>query len=208
MKFNSLVPEFEVSDMSQSLDFYTRILGFKIEFDRPESKFAYLSFYGSQLMLCEHKPDGEWVTGELVHPFGRGSHLQIHTPSITDMLKILNNYEIPIFKGPYETWYPIKDNMLSGTREFLIQDPDGYLLRFQEDIEDRENIEGFTTSQRILLNSKILEGEADIEVGRVKECNADMLNQITEEVIAEKEQLSIGREFMRKYFKTFKALSK
>lgn len=33
--------------MSQSLDFYTRILGFKIEFDRPESKFAYLSFYGS-----------------------------------------------------------------------------------------------------------------------------------------------------------------
>lgn len=68
--------------------------------------------------------------------------------------------------------------------------------------------EGFTTSQRKLLNSKILEGEADIEAGRVKECSTDTLDQITEEVIAEKEQLSIGREFMRKYFKTFKALSK
>lgn len=56
--------------------------------------------------------------------------------------------------------------------------------------------------------TKILEGEADIEAGRVKESSSDMLDQITEEVIAEREQLSIGREFMRKYFKTFKALSK
>lgn len=68
--------------------------------------------------------------------------------------------------------------------------------------------ESFTTSQRITLDSKILEGESDIEAGRVKECSSDMLDQITEEVIAEKEQLSIGRKFMRKYFKTFKALSK
>lgn len=47
--------------------------------------------------------------------------------------------------------------------------------------------EGSTPSQRRLLDSKILEGEADIEAGRVKEYNSDMLDQITEEVIAEKE---------------------
>lgn len=35
--------------------------------------------------------------------------------------------------------------------------------------------------------TKILEGEADIEAGRVKECSSDMLDQITQEVIAEKE---------------------
>ena len=68
--------------------------------------------------------------------------------------------------------------------------------------------EAFTTSQRIILESKILEGEGDIEAGRVKECSSDTLDQITQEVIAEKKQLSIGRKFMRKYFKTFKALSK
>ena len=34
-----------------------------------------------------------------------------------------------------ENWYR-QDDKLLGNREFLIQDPDGYLLRFFEDIEN------------------------------------------------------------------------
>ena len=152
MEFNSLVPEFEVSDISKSLDFYLNILGFETEFERPESKFAYLSFHGSQIMLCEHDPEGDWVTGELIYPFGRGSHLQIHAPSVMEMLKNLKAKGVEIFKGPYEVWYPVKDNQLSGTREFLVQDPDGYLLRFQEEIGFRENLEGYKVSQRVIID--------------------------------------------------------
>lgn len=151
MEMNSLVPEFEVSDINQSLTFYTNILGFKIEFERPESKFAYLSFHGSQIMICELEPGGDWLTATPEYPFGRGTHLQIMTPSLKSMLKTINAHNVAIFRGPYETWYPVKD-ALEGTREFLIQDPDGYLLRFQEDIGSKENTEKYKTSQRTLLN--------------------------------------------------------
>jgi hypothetical protein len=49
---------------------------------------------------------------------------------------ILNNLEkndYPIFIKPTENWYR-KNNQLLGNKEFLVQDPDGYLLRFIEDL--------------------------------------------------------------------------
>ena len=49
---------------------------------------------------------------------------------ILDNLKD-NNY--PIFVEPKENWYR-QDNQLLGNKEFLVQDPDGYLLRFAEDL--------------------------------------------------------------------------
>ena len=57
MKMNALIPELIVSDLQQSLRFYCHILGFNIEYDRPEDKFAFLSYCGSQLMLEEDYPD-------------------------------------------------------------------------------------------------------------------------------------------------------
>lgn len=48
---NPLIPELIVSDLQRSLDFYCQVLGFKIEYQRPEDKFAFLSYHGSQLML-------------------------------------------------------------------------------------------------------------------------------------------------------------
>ena len=35
-----------------------------------------------------------------------------------------------------ENWYR-QDNKLLGNKEFLIQDPDGYLLRFSEDLGEK-----------------------------------------------------------------------
>lgn len=58
LKMNAPIPELIVSDLQQSLQFYHDILGFKIEYDRPEDKFAFLSYYGSQLMLEEDSPNG------------------------------------------------------------------------------------------------------------------------------------------------------
>src|SRR6266702_7120158 len=50
---NNLVPELSISNLENSLTFYCDILGFKIEFERAEDRFAYLSFHGSELMLEE-----------------------------------------------------------------------------------------------------------------------------------------------------------
>jgi len=38
MKFNKLIPELSVSGLEKSIRFYTKILGFKMEYKREESK--------------------------------------------------------------------------------------------------------------------------------------------------------------------------
>ncbi len=131
MKFNKLIPELSVSNFEKSLKFYIEIIGFKIEYKRDESKFAMISFQGSQIMIEE--VNNNWSTGKLKYPFGRGINLQIEVDkmqSILDNLKI-NNY--PIFVEPKVNWYR-QDNQLLGNKEFLVKDPDGYLLRFAEDL--------------------------------------------------------------------------
>jgi catechol 2,3-dioxygenase-like lactoylglutathione lyase family enzyme len=61
MKFNKLIPELSVSDIDKSLKFYVDILGFKIEYQRKETSFVFLSFQGSQIMI--EKINNFWNTG-------------------------------------------------------------------------------------------------------------------------------------------------
>jgi len=131
MKFNKLIPELSVSNLEKSIDFYTRILGFKIEYQREESKFAFLSFQGSQIMIEEVNEN--WNTGKLEYPFGRGVNLSIEVDDIDLILELLKKNNYPIKIMPKENWYR-KNNVLLGSREFLVMDPDGYLMRFTQDI--------------------------------------------------------------------------
>lgn len=43
MKFNKLIPELTVTDINESKEFYTKVLGFRIEYERVEDKFSFLS---------------------------------------------------------------------------------------------------------------------------------------------------------------------
>lgn len=133
MDSNPLVPELKVSDFAKSLQFYTR-LGFRIEFERPEFKFAFLSLEGSQLMI-EESGESDWTTGNLEYPFGRGIHLQIRVASVQNILDMLNGH--PLFVEPHEKWYR-QEHVLVGHRQFLVQDPDGYLLRFFEYLGEKQ----------------------------------------------------------------------
>ena len=45
-----LIPELKVFDFKSSLDFYTRLIGFKIIYDRPEEDFAMLGLDEGQIM--------------------------------------------------------------------------------------------------------------------------------------------------------------
>ncbi len=134
MKFNKLVPELSVSNFGKSMDFYTKIIGFKIEYRRDESKFAFLCFQGSQIMI--EQVNDAWKTGELRYPFGRGINFQIQVEKIEPILNSLKDKEYPLFIGPMENWYRKGDKLL-GSKEFLVKDPDGYLLRFAEDLGTR-----------------------------------------------------------------------
>ena len=123
MIFNKMIPELDV------LDFYTRILGFKVEYDRRESKFAFLSINDAQLMIEED--NGNWVTAPRETPRGRGVNFQINVDSIDPILRNLKSANIPLFRGPEEKWRQAGDTKV-GQIEFLVLDPDGYLLRFAQ----------------------------------------------------------------------------
>lgn len=137
MKFNKLIPELNVSNFEKSLIFYTKIIGFKIEYKRDKSKFAMISFQGSQIMIEEVNND--WSTGKLEHPFGRGVNFQIEVDKIQPILDNLKKHNYPIFVEPKENWYK-QNNQLLGNKEFLIKDPDGYLLRFTEDLGVKSSV--------------------------------------------------------------------
>ena len=139
MDFNPLIPELYVSNLEESLRFYVKALGFRIEYRREESKFAFLSLQGSQIML-EERSIGQWETGLLERPFGRGINFQIKVPQIAPLIESLSRQGYPLMKAPWESWYR-KDDTLVGQYQFLIQDPDGYLLRFAEHLGTRKTIE-------------------------------------------------------------------
>jgi len=139
MKFNKLIPELTVSSLKASLDFYVRTLGFKIEYERPESGFAYLSLEGSQLMLDEGNDDKDspWFTGRLEYPRGRGIHFQLEVKSILPFLKALKARRYKLKAEPKDYWFR-QGNRMIGMRGFLVMDPDGYLLMFNEDIGTKQ----------------------------------------------------------------------
>ena len=134
MKFNKLIPELSVSDIDRSLAFYTKILGFHVEYERKENKFAFLSLEGSQIMI--EQVNNHWSDAKLEYPFGRGINLQIDVRSIEPILSTLKKHKYPIFIESKKNWYRKGDTLL-GNKEFLVKDPDGYLLRFSEDIGEK-----------------------------------------------------------------------
>jgi catechol 2,3-dioxygenase-like lactoylglutathione lyase family enzyme len=126
-----------VTDIRKSLDFWTRLIGFQIAYERPEEGFAYLDQHGIQIMLEQYDPDeGQWVTGALEAPFGRGMNFQIIVDSVEPILQRLEMAEWPLFRPCADVWYRA-DAVEVGQREFLVQDPDGYLLRFGESLGER-----------------------------------------------------------------------
>lgn len=132
--FSTLVPELDVRDLSQSLAFWRGVLGFTIAYERLEPGFAFLQREGAQVMLC--RANGNWDTGPLQPPFGRGINLQITVAAISPLLDSLAALPWPLFREPHEVWYRAGPFDV-GLRQFLVQDPDGYLLRFAERIGTR-----------------------------------------------------------------------
>lgn len=132
MKFLPFLPELYVTDFKNSLHFYIDILGFKIEYQRQNPNFAFLSYQGSQLMIQELRA-GEKETEKLEYPFGRGINFQINTNSVSKIIDSLKQYDYLLKRGIKDSWYREND-VLHGCREILVTDPDGYLLRFSENI--------------------------------------------------------------------------
>lgn len=134
---SKLVPELMVTDLSNSLDFWVYCLGFEVAYRRLEDGFAYLDLNGAQVMLEQIDPDaGQWLTAPLTKPFGRGINLQIDVAAVAPITQKLGQAGFPLYRACKDTWYRA-DNVEVGQREFIVQDPDGYLVRLVDRLGER-----------------------------------------------------------------------
>lgn len=131
MKFNALIPELSVTDIQKSLFFYVDVLNFKVEYERKADKFAFLSYGEAQLMI--EQENDHWTVAKAQYPFGRGMNLQIETTEIYRIQKSLEEHHLKPFKDIFESAYASNEKVFRQL-EILILDPDGYLLRFSQDI--------------------------------------------------------------------------
>ena len=136
MYWNKIIPELSVTNLEKSLKFY-KIAGFKIEYERPENKFVFISLGQIQFMLQELSRNDKWDVGTLKYPFGNGINFQLDVENLDEIYNNLKNANYTITFEIEENWYRQNDKLL-GNKEFLIQDPDGYLLRFSEDLGEKD----------------------------------------------------------------------
>ncbi|MDR6162014.1 bleomycin resistance family protein [Pseudomonas moraviensis] len=134
---NKLVPELMVTNLDSSLAFWVSRLGFKVAYQRPEDGFAYLDLNGAQVMLEQVDSNaGQWLTAPLTKPFGRGINLQIDVEAVAPIIQKLDSAGCPLYRECKDTWYRA-DNAEVGQREFIVLDPDGYLVRLVERLGER-----------------------------------------------------------------------
>ncbi len=126
MKYNSLIPELSVTDFEKSKKFY-QLLGFHVVYERKDDYFAFLQLENNQIMI--EQINQHWNTGKLEYPFGRGINISMSVSNIDQFYMILKQKNVIFFKEFMVNKYQANDTIYED-KEFLIQDPDGYLLRF------------------------------------------------------------------------------
>ena len=87
----------------------------------------FLQLEDNQIMIEEN--NNNCNTGEMDYPYGRGINISMSVEDIDSMYKKIKENNIELFLDLEIHEYRIND-IISYDKEFLIQDPDGYLLRF------------------------------------------------------------------------------
>ncbi len=138
-----LTPELCCSNLKSSLSFYIETLGFKIQYERPEEGFAMIERQGSRIMLDEIVDTSNatskrtWISAPMEPPFGRGINLEIRTKNVDELYDRCNLLGANIFLPIEDKWYRV-GNMEMGNRQFIVLDPDGYMLRFAQNLGKRK----------------------------------------------------------------------
>jgi len=120
------MPECLITDLRESLAFRTGVLGFRIACSRPDQSFVCLEHPdGAQRMM--YPRDGAWEMGAMERPFRRGVVFQVHVSDVDAMARAVIAAGLSFYVQPRERWRHWGDRQ-GGQREFLVQDPDGYLV--------------------------------------------------------------------------------
>jgi len=139
MKFNKLTPNFSVKNVAESVMFYHKILGFKLEMAVPEGttrieneilekeEYAYAMVSKDEvyLMFLNEKSIKGDVPILHEHPQGASVLFYIDVENIHDIYAQIKN-QVEIVKELEATWY--------GMQEFYIRDCNNYILGFGEKV--------------------------------------------------------------------------
>jgi catechol 2,3-dioxygenase-like lactoylglutathione lyase family enzyme len=135
-----LVPELLVGDLDAGLRFWRDLCGVRVAYAHPEDGFAYLDRDDVEVMLEQAGGGRHWITAPLDRQLGRGANLQIEVATLDPILAALARAGWPLLMPSEEKWYRAGE-VGSGQRQFLVQDPDGYLLRFAQPLGVRRQRE-------------------------------------------------------------------
>ena len=127
--FQPLVPALLCTDLRVSLAFYCDLLGFRLLGGPGDPFFVYIERKHAQIRLEQYHPEDSSLAGALERPFGRGVNLQIQVTDLAPLLDGLARANWPLYEELLEVWDRFGDQ-LQGQYEIVVQDPDGYLLRF------------------------------------------------------------------------------
>ena len=137
MKLQSITPNMMVKDVTQSVEYYTQILGFElfmwVDFDKQadfdgihegvEYAFAILKSWEYELMLQSEKSLeddlpflNKWYENSSVALYLKIENIEEYFHSIKDKVEIARPLK--------NTWY--------GMKEFYVKDINGYILWFAE----------------------------------------------------------------------------
>jgi catechol 2,3-dioxygenase-like lactoylglutathione lyase family enzyme len=133
-----LIPELDVDDLDASLRFYCEVLGFRVLYERPAESFCFLDLGGAQLMLqAATGPGRRFRTAVLERPYGRGVNFQLEVDDAARLYETVREGGWKIVVPLEERWYSLGEGRDGGNRQFVVEDPDGYLLRCFTDLGER-----------------------------------------------------------------------
>lgn len=125
----SLAPNLIVEDVNRSVDFYTQELGFTMVASVPESgtyNWAMVVSGGATIMFQTHKSIKEDVPELNIRTGAAAATFYIKVKGLDDLFNTVKK-SVRIALPMRTTFY--------GAREFAIQDPDGNILMFAEDVK-------------------------------------------------------------------------
>ena len=132
-----LIPELDVADLPTSRAFYVDVVGCQVRYERPEEHFIFLDLEGAHFMLEEAAgPGRRFRTAPLQYPYGRGVNFQIQVADVEALYERICATTAHVVIPLEECWYR-RDHEELGNRQFVVADPDGYLLRFFTDLGQR-----------------------------------------------------------------------
>lgn len=137
IKAPRIIPELDVTNLARSLEFYSAVLGFEVLYERPEERFAMIDLAGARLMLEEAEgPGRRFRTAPLERPYGRGVNFQIEVDDTRSIYSRVIESQSPVLIPLEARWYRVGPSE-TGNEQFVVCDPDGYLLRLFTNLGSR-----------------------------------------------------------------------